>query len=99
MIKKLEEAVNAKGVRVFISRHICSLLEVDELRKRQITPPVVKVDPEKCTGCLICVNQFGCPAIMFDDESKKAFIDQSTCRGCETCIEVCPSSAIYKESE
>ncbi len=99
MIKKLEEAVNAKGVRVFISRHICSLLEVNELRKRQITPPIVKVDPEECIGCLICVNQFGCPAIMFDDKNKKAFIDQSTCRGCETCIEVCPSSAIYKESE
>jgi indolepyruvate ferredoxin oxidoreductase alpha subunit len=99
MIKKLEEAVNAKGVRVFISRHICSLLEVNELRKRQITPPIVKVNSEKCTGCLICVNQFGCPAIMFDDENKKAFIDQSTCRGCETCIEVCPSSAIYKETE
>jgi indolepyruvate ferredoxin oxidoreductase alpha subunit len=98
MVKKLEQAVKAKGVRVFISRHICSLLEINELRAQQIAPPTINVDPDKCTGCLICVNQFGCPAIMFDSDNKKAYIDQSVCRGCETCIEVCPNSAIYKES-
>jgi len=99
MVKKLEEAVKAKGVRVFISRHVCSLIEVSQLRKQQITLPVVKIDQEKCTGCLVCVNQFGCPAIMFDADNKKAYIDQSTCRRCETCIEVCPSKAICKENE
>jgi indolepyruvate ferredoxin oxidoreductase alpha subunit len=97
MIDQLEDAVKAKGVRVFISRHTCSLVEINELRKKQITPPTVKVDPDKCTGCLLCVNQFGCPAIMFDDVNKKAIIDQSTCRGCEVCIEVCPQRAIFKE--
>jgi indolepyruvate ferredoxin oxidoreductase alpha subunit len=99
MVEKLEEAVKAKGVRVFISRHICSLVEINQLRKQQITPPIIKVDPDKCIGCLICVNQFGCPAIMYDDINKKAMIDQSTCRGCEVCIEVCPQGAIFKESE
>ena len=99
MIEKLEQAVEAKGVRVFISRHICSLLETNQYRKQGIRPPTIKVDPDKCIGCLICVNQFGCPAIMFDEESKKTYIDQSTCRGCEVCVEVCPHNAIFKESE
>jgi indolepyruvate ferredoxin oxidoreductase alpha subunit len=97
MVEKLEEAVKAKGVRVFISRHVCSLIEINQLRIQHITPPTVKVDPDKCTSCLICVNQFGCPAIIFDDINKKVMIDQSTCRGCEVCIDVCPQKAIFKE--
>ncbi|MHA1884532.1 MAG: indolepyruvate ferredoxin oxidoreductase subunit alpha, partial [Promethearchaeota archaeon] len=61
MIEKLEEAVKTKGVRVFISRHTCSLVEMNELRQKQMKPSKVEVDPPKCKGCLICVNQFGCP--------------------------------------
>lgn len=96
MTEKLEQAVKAEGVRVFISRHLCSLIETNQYRKQGIKPPTIKVDPDKCIGCLICVNQFGCPAIMFDEEGKKAYIDQSTCRGCEVCIEVCPHNAIQR---
>ncbi len=99
MIEKLEEAVKAKGVRVFISRHTCSLLEMNEFRIKNIHPPKVKVEPEKCKGCLICINKFGCPAILFDDDQKKAYIDQETCRGCKVCIDVCIHDAIYEEEE
>ncbi|TFG11673.1 MAG: indolepyruvate ferredoxin oxidoreductase subunit alpha [Promethearchaeota archaeon] len=99
MIEKLEQAVRAEGVRVFISRHLCSLIEANQYRQEGIKPPTIKVDSDKCIGCLICVNQFGCPAIMFNQEDKKAYIDQSTCRGCEVCIEVCPQNAINKEQE
>lgn len=97
LTNKLEEAVDAKGVRVLISRHACSLIEVNQMREQQITPPKIAVDPEKCTGCLICVNRFGCPAINFDEDLKKATIDQYTCRGCKVCIEVCPQEAIREE--
>ena len=96
-IEKLEEAVKASGVRVFISRHTCSLVEMNQLRAKQIKPPTIKVNQEKCIGCLICVNKFGCPALNFDREIKKAFIDQVSCRGCKVCIEVCPQEAIYEE--
>ena len=97
MVEKLREAVKAQGVRVFISRHLCSLLEEREFRSKQIQIPVVKVDPSKCKGCLICVNQFGCPALSFDSEEKKANIDQEICRGCKVCISVCQYDAIYEE--
>lgn len=97
MIKKLEEAVKTEGVRVFISRHTCSLVEQNEFKSIQISPPRVRVDPEKCKGCLICVNNFGCPSIIFDDNSKKAQIEQNTCRGCKVCIDVCIHDAIYEE--
>ncbi|MFW9867404.1 MAG: indolepyruvate ferredoxin oxidoreductase subunit alpha, partial [Candidatus Thorarchaeota archaeon] len=52
MIEKLEEAVKAEGVRVFISRHTCSLVELNEFREKKIKYPVVKVYTDKCIGCL-----------------------------------------------
>jgi indolepyruvate ferredoxin oxidoreductase alpha subunit len=97
MVKKLEEAINKTGVRVFISRHTCSLLEMSEFRAKNIAPPTYKVNQDVCTGCQICYNQFGCPAINFDEESRKASIDHSLCRGCGVCESICPQEAIYKE--
>ena len=97
LTNKLEEAVDTKGVRVLISRHVCSLIEINQMRAQHIKPPKIVVDHEKCIGCLICVNRFGCPAINFDEELKKATIDQNTCRVCKVCIDVCPQQAISEE--
>ena len=99
MIQKLEQAVKAKGVRVFISRHKCSLLEVNEFRLKQMKPPTIKIDPVKCKGCLICIDKFGCPSIIFNEEEKKAHIEQESCRGCKVCIDVCIHDAIFEEEE
>ena len=99
MIQKLEQAVKAKGVRVFISRHKCSLLEVNEFRLKQMKPPTIKIDPVKCKGCLICVDKFGCPSIIFNEAEKKAHIEQESCRGCKVCIDVCIHDAIFEEEE
>jgi indolepyruvate ferredoxin oxidoreductase alpha subunit len=95
-IEKLEEAVEAEGVRVFISRHLCSLVESNQLRVQQIIPPTIEVDQKKCTGCQICVNRFGCQALNFNEEDKKVSIEQSVCRGCKVCIDVCSQNAIYE---
>ncbi len=93
--EKFEQAVNAKGVRVFIPRHMCSLQEMRLVKKNKIKLPVIKVDHDVCIGCQTCVRQFGCPAISFDYEKRKASIDQEQCRGCKTCIYICPSKAFY----
>lgn len=99
MVEKLSDAVKKEGVRVFISRHTCSLVEMNQMKAQHILPPVVKIDPEKCIGCFICVNKFGCPAITFDEVSNKATIDETFCRGCKVCIDICPQEAIYEELE
>jgi indolepyruvate ferredoxin oxidoreductase alpha subunit len=98
-IEKLEEAVKGEGVRVFISRHLCSLVESNQLRAQQMLPPSIKVDQEKCIGCMICINKFGCQALNFDETDKKVSIESSVCRGCKVCIDVCPQDAIYEEIE
>ncbi|MBN2156000.1 MAG: indolepyruvate ferredoxin oxidoreductase subunit alpha [Candidatus Lokiarchaeota archaeon] len=99
MVEKLEEALQAKGIRVFISRHVCSLLEIREWKEQKVVMPEVKVDPEKCIGCMTCIRKFGCPALVEIEYNgkKKSSIDPSICRRCQVCIDVCPYGAIYCE--
>ena len=96
LMEKLEIAVKADGIRVLISRHTCSLIEYRQFQREGIKIPVIEVDPDKCIGCKICINTFGCPAINFLEDEKKAEIDQKFCRGCKVCIHVCPHDAIHE---
>jgi indolepyruvate ferredoxin oxidoreductase alpha subunit len=50
------------------------------------------VEEDKCTGCKLCINQLGCPAI----SSVSAGLPdiQDTCSGCGLCAQICPSGAI-----
>jgi len=99
MIEKLEEAIQAKGIRVFISRHVCSLLEIGQWKQQKYIPPVVKVNIEKCIGCMTCIRKFGCPALIETEYNgkKKSSIDPTICRSCKVCIDVCPYGSIYCE--
>ncbi len=49
---------------------------------------------EKCTGCKYCINEFECPALVWDETKKKVFIDKTLCINCGCCIFVCPKKAI-----
>jgi len=52
-----------------------------------------KVDPDKCTACLICVRTcpYGVPRINEDGVSE---IDDALCQGCGACAAECPAKAI-----
>ena len=55
------------------------------------------IDPDKCVGCLICLNN--CSQEAINGELKYVhFIDQDKCSKCGTCFEVCPPkvSAVKK---
>jgi indolepyruvate ferredoxin oxidoreductase alpha subunit len=83
-VEVLKEAVASKELRVVIARRKCIFLEGAERN-----PPYTVTD--ECTGCKICLNQLGCPAMDFVDG--KAVINE-LCNGCGVCAQICPSKAI-----
>lgn len=54
----------------------------------------IKVIPEKCIGCGICVK--ACPFDAIELKNKKAVITEK-CTMCGACVEKCPVGAIIKE--
>jgi len=61
------------------------------------------VNPEKCTGCALCVKRcpYGAPKV--NAEKKKATIMEALCKGCGTCVADCPFNVLdqkhFREEE
>jgi heterodisulfide reductase subunit A len=49
---------------------------------------------EECSGCKSCIPLCPYQAISFNEEKKKAFINEVLCKGCGTCVAACPSGSI-----
>ncbi|MBW2545077.1 MAG: indolepyruvate ferredoxin oxidoreductase subunit alpha [Deltaproteobacteria bacterium] len=81
------------GVAVIISKHPC-VMDREALKKQTRYRVTVT---EECTGCKVCIKQFECPSLIFDEESEKVFVDQNSCIGCGVCDVVCPVGAIVVE--
>ena len=83
----VEEAVARQGLSVIITRRPCVLIkEVRGTFKNKC-----RVDVDKCKKCKMCLK-VGCPAISFVDGH--SHIDQTSCLGCEYCLQVCKFDAI-----
>ena len=53
----------------------------------------LKLDTEKCTGCLMCV--FVCPHNVFEIKNRKShIINKDLCMECGACQKNCPENAI-----
>lgn len=62
----------------------------------QDTTKVYNVDPSKCIGCTICIQNGKCPTDAIEMKNGKAIIDPTKCIDCGICAKQCPVSAIYE---
>ncbi len=94
-IKKLKEAkkfIKEKSQpAVIIFRHLCINTKEGLNQNPKYNVQLLK---ELCKGCKICIIEFECPALVFNENEKKAEIDKTLCIGCGCCIYVCPTKAI-----
>ena len=102
----LKEELAKPGPSVVISRRACVLFKREKLSPGK----PLRVDPEKCTGCRLCLG-LGCPPIAWKklvgpsgDQKKKgekqqgiAVIDLNICSGCGLCRQLCKSDAIVEQ--
>lgn len=93
----LEEAFEFDGPSVIITRWPCALKRYSEKDIEEFGPleNQCQVIEDQCKGCRICTKT-GCPAISFDNDKKKAFIDPNQCVGCMVCLQSCPFNAIER---
>ena len=82
-------------IAVLIAGHPCIVSQT--ARKAQTVFAMSVADD--CIGCRVCIETFECPAILFDEENKKARIDQNRCIGCGVCVHACPAGAIRAEGD
>lgn len=83
-----------QGVAVVIAKSPCLVDRgVSRAKRRQAL-----VDAT-CSGCRHCTSQFECPALVFDEDTKKVDVDIMICSGCGVCQEVCPTRAIGRREE
>jgi heterodisulfide reductase subunit A len=54
---------------------------------------VSHIDPERCSGCLGCINVCPYNAITYNAEKGVAEVNQALCKGCGACAAACPSEA------
>jgi heterodisulfide reductase subunit A2 len=62
--------------------------------KVEIEGATAWIDPEKCSGCKVCLDLCPYKAINFDESKKISQVNEVLCKGCGTCVAACPSAAI-----
>lgn len=82
----VRRAAEQKGVRAVIFRSPCI-----SVKKSGVKYTV----GSNCIGCLRCIRELGCPALVRD--GKRVHIESGLCAGCSLCAQVCPAEAIGRK--
>jgi indolepyruvate ferredoxin oxidoreductase alpha subunit len=81
------------GIACLIAKHPCI---VDRAARKAQAVFAMEITGA-CIGCRACIEDFECPAILFDEAAGRARIDRNRCIGCGVCVHVCPADAIRAE--
>lgn len=87
----IQRALALPGVKVILARQECAI----QAGRRGQRAGKVRVVPENCNLCRVCVLQTGCPALELGTEA--IAIDPALCYGCGLCAQVCQRGAILRE--
>ena len=85
-VETVKRVADEPGVKAIIFKSPCIAVSKPKGRSH--------VDPDKCIACGKCIRELGCPALILDENGKKAKIDTSVCTGCTLCEQLCPVKAI-----
>lgn len=87
------EGLKHEGVAVVITKRECAIIRDNRMR-RERKEIKYQVNPDKCSSCFNCVENFACPALSVS--GGKVTIDPVLCDGCGVCSQpyVCPFQAI-----
>jgi indolepyruvate ferredoxin oxidoreductase alpha subunit len=88
----IQKALTLPGVKVVLARQECAI----QAQRRGLKAGKVRVIPENCNLCKLCITRTGCPAIGINGDT--IAIDAALCYGCGLCAQVCNREAIVKES-
>jgi indolepyruvate ferredoxin oxidoreductase alpha subunit len=85
--------------RVLVTRRECALIT----SRREKPLYKVYVNSDKCIGeacgCdRFCTRVFRCPGLIWDTDASRGRIDEAICTGCGVCVDICPRSAIVRET-
>ena len=86
----IQKALTLPGVKVVLARQECAI----QAQRRGLKAGKVKVIPENCNLCKLCIIRTGCPAISIGEDT--IIIDPNLCYGCGLCAQVCNREAIER---
>ncbi|MEM2910164.1 MAG: indolepyruvate ferredoxin oxidoreductase subunit alpha [Nitrososphaerota archaeon] len=96
--RAFEEAIGYQGPgpAVLVARSPCAVYVTREAKIKGERLHKYAILEDKCTGCGVCTQHFGCPALVTKDDNK-VWIEAEDCTGCGVCAQICPYRAIVKE--
>jgi len=87
-------AVKEPGTSLVISRAPCHLLNMRKTKQPYFEQRSVKMIPENCNGCKLCITDLGCPSLYYVEDEDKVYIDENNCVDCGLCADVCRRGAL-----
>jgi indolepyruvate ferredoxin oxidoreductase alpha subunit len=89
----IQKCMTLPGVKVVLARQECAIQGI----RQGLEIGEVRVEPDKCNLCELCIMVTGCPAIDLGKDT--IVIDPALCYGCGLCAQVCHRDAIQIETQ